>query len=289
MTSTLQRACAVSGEWEADEYHRLSDPQFEWGRRVVEGLVLRGDERVIDAGCGTGRVTALLIERLPAGAVVCLDRSVNMLRAARDFLAPRCNGRTSFVLADVSSLPVREGADVIFSTAMFNWVADHDRLLRQIWMALVPGGRLIAQCSGAGSLARVVQRAHAIATTAVYREMLQRLEGAVQLPDARTTAARLATAGFVDIQTWEADAPVQLSCSEEYRRFVKTVMLRQTLGIFPTEAMHDGFLHRLAEDSARDDPPFVLDYRRLNIAGRKPPRNEGMPRRSRSSSRTTRT
>ena len=54
-------------EWDASSYHRLSAPQFSWGRQVIERLRLEGGETVMDAGCGTGRLTALLLERLPRG------------------------------------------------------------------------------------------------------------------------------------------------------------------------------------------------------------------------------
>jgi trans-aconitate 2-methyltransferase len=60
----------VSGprEWDAEAYDAISDPQLEWGMEVLERLELRGDESVIDAGCGSGRITAELLNRIPEGA-----------------------------------------------------------------------------------------------------------------------------------------------------------------------------------------------------------------------------
>ncbi len=141
----------MSRDWDAATYHRISEPQVTWGRRVLDRLPLRGDETVLDAGCGTGRLTAELLERLPRGRVLALDNSPAMLAAAREYLAPRFGDRVSFVLADLQELadrPLPEPVDAIFSTAAFHWVLDHPRLFRGLYRALRPGGRLVAQCGG---------------------------------------------------------------------------------------------------------------------------------------------
>ena len=77
-------------EWDAGTYHRVSTPQQAWGQRVLDRLVLQGGERVLDAGCGTGRVTLSLYDRVLAvgGRVTALDRSVEMTRVARSTLPP---------------------------------------------------------------------------------------------------------------------------------------------------------------------------------------------------------
>lgn len=107
-------------EWEAEAYHRLSDPQFSWGLRVLEELKLSGAETVLDAGCGTGRLTAELLKRLPRGRVIAVDRSRNVLRAAGEYLGPLFGERVRFVRADLQTLRVEEAVDGVFSTATFH-------------------------------------------------------------------------------------------------------------------------------------------------------------------------
>src|SRR5512144_2104322 len=120
------------------------------GEAVLERLTLRGDERVLDAGCGSGRVTERLAERLPAGHVVALDGSASMVRQARVRLA-RFGERVSYVVADLGRpLPIASRVDAILSTATFHWVPDHDALFRNLAAIVRPGGRLVAQCGGAG-------------------------------------------------------------------------------------------------------------------------------------------
>ena len=124
MTLTQNQASS-SREWNSDVYHRLSEPQVSWGKKVLARLRLRGDEALLDAGCGTGRLTAELLEALPRGRVVGVDLSQSMLRSAREHLAhfkPRPNPVPNLVLCDLLRLPFQASFDGIVSTASFHWV-----------------------------------------------------------------------------------------------------------------------------------------------------------------------
>jgi trans-aconitate 2-methyltransferase len=73
----------LTRDWDAATYDRVSSPQVEWAGPVLDRLELRGDETVLDAGCGTGRVTAVLAQRLPRGRVIAVDGSPAMVAEAR--------------------------------------------------------------------------------------------------------------------------------------------------------------------------------------------------------------
>src|SRR4051794_39016845 len=113
-------------EWNAAMYHRVSRPQQAWGEKVLQRLPLAGDETLIDAGCGTGHLTARLLERLPRGRVLAIDQSRNMLEQARDHLLPRYEGRLELLEADLAELRLDAVADAVFSAATFHWVMDHE-------------------------------------------------------------------------------------------------------------------------------------------------------------------
>src|SRR5215467_9465214 len=100
----------MSSEWNAAAYAKLSDPQYRWGQKLVAALDLRGDETLMDAGCGAGRVTADLLERLPRGRVFALDLSGNMVMQARTLLSERFGDRVRFVQADLQSIPFQNAA-----------------------------------------------------------------------------------------------------------------------------------------------------------------------------------
>lgn len=257
-------------EWNADAYHRLAHPQFTWGQKVLARLPLRGDETVLDAGCGTGRLTAELAERVPGGTVLTVDRSASMLRVAREYLVPRVASRVWFIEADLQALPMREAVDAIFSTATFHWLLDHPRLFRSLHGALKPGGLLLAQCGGGPNLARVRGRASRIMATGTYVPFFRNWTEPCEFADEATTAARLRAAGFVDVETSLEPAPTPLAGAQEYCDFVTAVIFRAHLARLPDEERRAGFIAALTEQAAHDTPPFVLDYWRLNLKGIKP-------------------
>ena len=109
---------STSREWNSAIYHRLSGPQVSWGKKVLSRLRLRGDEVVLDAGCGTGRLTTDLLEALPRGRVIGIDVSQNMLQSAREHLLAQFGSRVSLVVADLLDLPF----DRVFDgTALFDF------------------------------------------------------------------------------------------------------------------------------------------------------------------------
>jgi trans-aconitate methyltransferase len=259
----------LSTEWNAEVYHKISGPQVSWGKKVLARVRLRGDERVLDAGCGTGRLTRDLLEALPDGQVTAADVSLNMLRAAEQHLAPQFGTRVRFVQADLQHLTFDREFDGIFSTASFHWVKDHDALFAGLLRALRPRGWLCAQCGGAGNLERFLSRVDALLADEPYRAHFEGLPSPWEFADAATTADRLQRAGFAEIETSTEAAPTSFASGAEYQEFIESVVLRKHLDRLPA-AMRESPLRELTRLAAEDAPPFHLDYWRLNLQGRRP-------------------
>jgi trans-aconitate 2-methyltransferase len=259
----------TSREWNAAAYHRLSAPQLEWGQRVLSELHLRGDERVLDAGCGTGKLTRLLLQNLPRGRVVGLDVSRNMVRHARQNLASDFGGRVRFVAADLVALPFRNGFDGIFSTASFHWVLDHDALFRNLYEALRPAGWLHAQCGGGPNLERLRQRVKALSQTPEFSDWLGKFSEPWFFSDAEGAASRLRAVGFENVETGIEEARFTASSALEFQEYLRTFVLHRHLELLPTDVLRTAFVRKLADACAHDDPPWALDYWRLNLRARK--------------------
>lgn len=247
-------ASPVTGEWDAPTYDRVADPQTGWGAAVLDRLPLAGDERVLDAGCGSGRVTEMLLARLPRGRVVALDASATMLEEARRRLA-RHGDRVEFVQADLARpLPI-EPVDAVLSTATFHWVTDHDALFRNLAAVIRPGGRLVAQCGGAGNIASLKQ---------VLAGIGDGWQGEYRFATPAETAERLLASGFTDVEAWLNHEPTRFEPGAPFEAFLETVCLRQQLARLPAEERAD-FVKAVA---ARMPAP-ELDYVRLNIVARR--------------------
>ena len=257
-------------EWNATAYHKVSGPQTSWGHKVLSRLGVRGDERAIDAGCGSGKLTGALLERLPRGSMVAIDRSWNMLLTARANLRPAFAPRVKFVQVALPDLPFSNYADLVFSTATFHWVKDHPALFAALYRTLRSGGRLHAQCGGGPNLKRAHQLAGDVMHAPPFAPFFTNWPGPWEFADAATTADRLRAAGFVDIDTSLEEAPTTLASKDDYREFVSTVIYHPHLERLPSAALKQAFIDRVTGLSANDDPPFTLDYWRLNMAARKP-------------------
>jgi trans-aconitate methyltransferase len=256
-------------EWNADVYHRVSDPQRAWGDAVLARLPLTGTELVLDVGCGTGRLTTELLHRLPHGCAIGVDLSENMLATAARHLAAAFPAQIGSVRADAAALPFDGVADAVFSTATFHWVRDHDRLFASLFSALKPGGRLVAQCGGVGNLHRLHARCDVLMREPRFAASYAGWEEPWEFADAETTAARLERAGFTDVRTSIEAAPVVQPTRDAFIEFVSHVICRPHLARLPDAALRDAFMDALAIAAAKDQPAFELDYWRLNMEGMK--------------------
>jgi trans-aconitate 2-methyltransferase len=245
---------ASAREWDAETYDAVSDPQFSWGMEVLERLELRGDEVALDAGCGSGRVTAELAKRLPRGRLIAADGSEAMIAKARE----RLGEGVAYVVADLSELELDEPVELIFSTATFHWILDHDRLFSRLRAALRPDGRLVAQCGGEGNVAEHAAVIAEVAARPRFAAHLEQMTGIWNFAAAEETEERLKRAGFAEARCWLQPKPVQ---PDRPLEFTSTVTLGPLLAQLPEE-LRRPFAEAILEAS---EEPLVLDYVRLNI------------------------
>ncbi len=126
--------------WNAADYHTSSPAQYQWAQELIAKLGLAGNERVLDIGCGDGKVTAEISRHLPEGKVTGVDNSPEMIRFAFDHF-PRTEYRNlTFVRMDARELSFLEEFDVVFSNAALHWIPDHKPVLTGIARSLHPGG-----------------------------------------------------------------------------------------------------------------------------------------------------
>ena len=251
-------ATGAERDWDAATYDRVSDPQLAWAREQLVRLDLDGDEVVLDAGCGSGRVTALLANLVPRGRVYAVDVAPSMVAHAREALGDRA----TVLCQDLVELDLPERVDAVFSNATFHWVHDHDALFAALHRILAPGGQLVAQCGGRGNIDAFRTLADAIAGEEPFAPYFSDWQRPWNYASDDETAVRLRAAGFTDVSCWIEPKSVT---PEDRRSFIQTVCLVRHLDPLPSE-LREPFVARVLE---RAGEPFVLEYVRLNMTARR--------------------
>src|SRR5829696_4116705 len=227
-------------DWDAAGYERLAAPLTAMGADVLERLVLRGDETVLDAGCGTGNVTRVLHERLPRGRVIAVDAAPSMIQQARALLPP---------------------SDAVLSTATFHWIGDHERLFANIHSLLEPGGRLVAQCGGHGNVEQVKQAGFGAAADERFAPYVGGWDGDWTFAAPEATERRLRAAGFTDVWCWLSRVDVDPGDPAGY---LGAICLGSFLARLPAD-LHEPFVEAALD---RLPDPLTIHYVRLNILAR---------------------
>jgi trans-aconitate 2-methyltransferase len=248
-------------DWDAATYHRVAANQEEWGLEVLGRMELEGSETVLDAGCGSGRVTRLLVERLPEGRVIGVDASPAMIEEAKGNLA-EFSDRVALQVGDLAKLELDSEVDVVFSNATFHWIRDHEVLFRRLHAALRPGGLLEAQCGGEGNVAEFERAVEAVAGDARFAPYFREMGRPWNFASVGDTETRLARVGFDVQRVWLENRTVD---PPDPHAYVRAACVAQHLDRLPAE-VHDEFIDAVLGSMLR---PLRLEYVRLNISARK--------------------
>ena len=141
-------------DWDASTYDRISDAQESWGHEIIEYRKWKGNEVVLDAGCGSGRTTKILSMKVPEGKIIAVDSDLSMIRLAKENLAKFSN--IEFIKMDISQLEIEEKVDVVFSNAVLHWILNHKKVFECFWQILKPDGQLLIQCGGDRNLTKTL-------------------------------------------------------------------------------------------------------------------------------------
>lgn len=251
--------------WDGGGYHRVSTVQEKWGVGLVRRIPARRYSKILDAGCGSGRVTAHLLRAFPRSRVVALDRSSDMLCQAARTLR-RFSKRLTLLRADLRNARPGSDFDLVFSNATFHWVQDHRRLFRNLHCWLAPGGRLEAQCGGKGNLRRIEALISSLSASRRFRPYLATFRRPVNFASPGSTRHLLERAGFREVQAWLTAAPTPFASRREFCEFARYVTLVPVLSVLPSDETRAEYLESfVALYERRHGRRYLFDYVRLNI------------------------
>ncbi|NER93107.1 MAG: methyltransferase domain-containing protein [Symploca sp. SIO1B1] len=155
--------------WDALDYAKSSSAQQIWARELITKLNLQGDERVLDIGCGEGKVTAEIANLVPHGSVVGIDNSEAMLELAKTRYSTSTFPNLQFLCADARQLPFEQEFTVIFSNATLHWIKDHVSVIQGISNSLQSGGKVLLQMGGRGNAAEIIRVVEEMTNSSKWR------------------------------------------------------------------------------------------------------------------------
>ena len=265
----------MKSDWDATTYDRISDVQESWGHEVLERRNWKGNEIVLDAGCGSGRITKIISTKVPKGKVFAVDFDSSMITVAKENLAEISNIR--YKKADLSKIDLEEKVDVVFSNAVLHWIVNHRKVFEHFWQILKPNGELLIQCGGYGEFAKTLSIFNKVRKSNKFYNYFCNEKGEEiwsepwYFAKKEDTEKMLKEIGFSSIQVFLENKEYNFHNKEEYFLFIKTIILQPYLKFLPNETLKDEFaksvIHEI-EINAKE-LQWKLDFVRLNINAKK--------------------
>ncbi|MEX2247794.1 MAG: class I SAM-dependent methyltransferase [Dehalococcoidia bacterium] len=252
--------------WDAETYDRIGTPMRRWAQQVIDDLHLRGDETVLDAGCGSGSVTFDLLAKLPRGRIYAVDASAEMIEALSRTLTERGVTSVTPLRASLTGFTLPEPVDCVFSNAVFHWIPDDDALFGCLFRATKPGGRLRAQCGGYGNNAHVLEAVAAVRGEERFAGHLGDFRDSKKYRTPEEAKGGLERAGWRDVRASLFAAPIPFEAEDDAALYVRTILLRDHIARLPDEPTRDAYARGVVRETVRRyGAPYTADYVRLDL------------------------
>lgn len=258
----------VLERWDGDDYERHSSHQRQWGGGIIEELGLRGDERILDLGCGDGSLTRTLAERVPRGSVLGVDAAPEMLETAR----AKCGPNMRVELLDINRLDFAAEFDVIFSNATLHWVHDHAAVLRQAHRALRPGGILRVQFGGEGNCPNFVACARRQMAAPPFAACFAGFRWPWFFPGLAEYEPLLTASPFAEWRAWLEPKEQRLPGADALVGWIDNPGLIPFVQALPAalrKPFRDAVVAEMLDRTRQPDGANLEPFRRLNVWARK--------------------
>ncbi|MBA3035449.1 MAG: methyltransferase domain-containing protein [Desulfobacterium sp.] len=255
-------------EFDGKKYEKASAHQKEWGAKLIAELALKGNERVLDLGCGDGTNTALIAKLLPNGGVVGIDASTGMINVAR----PKEQPNLRFILMDINAMEFKDEFDVIFSNATLHWVKYHQHLLKNIFMALKKGGLLRFNFAADGNCQhffKVIRKAIKLKEFADY---FKDFIWPWYMPSVEEYKDLTANSKLQDVKVWGENADRYFPDTRALIGWVDQPSLVPFLACIAGEdkaAFRKYVVEEMIPATKQDDGRYFETFRRINLFARK--------------------
>lgn len=259
----------MSFEFDGEKYKEASSHQKEWGKKLISELSLKGDERILDLGCGDGTLTTELARLAPGGFVVGIDASKGMIDTA-------CEGRdrdnVKFELMDINDIVFVDEFDVVFSNATLHWIKNHNKLLKNVFNSLKDNGVVRFNFAADGNCAcffRVVKEMMAKSRYAAY---FTDFEWPWYMPKVEEYGTVVEQFPFKEKRVWGENADKYFPNVEAMVKWVEQPSLVPFLACVGKKhrvGFRDAVVERMIDETVQADGTCFETFRRINVFARK--------------------
>jgi len=273
--NTNPNTSVLKYDWDALTYDNISDVIESWGLDLIERLNWKGNEIVLDAGCGSGRLTKIISTKLPKGKVFAVDLDSSMIKLANERLGKISN--VKFIQSNICDIELQDKIDVIFSNAVLHWISNHRKVFRHFWQILKPNGQLSIQCGGYGNLTKTLSVFNKVRKSLEFCNYFCNRKGESiwnepwYFAKAEDTVKILKEIGFKNIEVSLENKVAKFHDKEDYFIFIKTIVLRPYLEYLSNDKLKNMFAKAVLHEIETNfkELQWKLDYVRLNIHAKK--------------------
>lgn len=258
----------MAHEFDGKKYEQASSHQKEWGMRLIEELGLKGNERVLDLGCGDGALSLQLAKLVPEGNVIGIDASQGMIDAA----IPKAKKNLQFLRKDINYLDYCEEFDVVFSNAALHWIKDHEKLLQNVHRALRPGGRIRFNFAGDGNCRNFFSVVQEAMVHERYIAYFADFEWPWYMPSVDEYGTLCESSGLHNANVWGENADRYFPDKEIMIKWIDQPSLVPLFPYVPEEeriSFRDYVVKRMVEETLQGDGTCFETFRRINLFAEK--------------------
>jgi trans-aconitate methyltransferase len=255
-------------EFDGVRYAAASAHQKEWGSRLIDELALRGDERVLDIGCGDGALTAAIAALVPRGRVLGIDASRGMIDVARG----RAGGNLSFRLMDAADISLRGEFEIVFSNACLHWVLDHTSVLAATFAALAPGGVARFNFGGEGNCIHLIRVVREVMASREFARWFDGFAWPWYMPGVVEYDKAAAALPWSERHVWLENADRNFPNADALVGWIdqpSIVPFLAAVGDADKQRFRDAVVGRMLEATHRPDGTYFETFRRINLLARK--------------------
>ena len=257
-----------SFEFDGEKYKKASTHQKEWGEKLISELDLKGNESILDLGCGDGTTTEKLAQLVPDGQVVGIDSSHGMIKSAKKLE----KDNLLFRILNINALDYKNEFDLIISNATLHWVKDHRTLFSNCLQALIANGRVRFNFAGDGNCQHFFKVVKEAMNNTRYRKHFEQFEWPWYMPALPEYKNIVSKTDFREVKLWEENADRYFPNTGTMIKWIDHPSIVPFLKHVPPDdknSFRDFVIGRMILETKQDDGRCFQTFRRINLSAKK--------------------